>query len=71
MVFVTVGQHHEIDVAVPEPGTVIQKAQGSARCRTSVDKDTLACGTFDEDGVSLTHIQKCDMQPAITAGLGP
>ena len=62
VVFVGMGQHHGIDMAVPDRDALVQAADEEVRIRPTVDQHALACRGLQQDGVSLADIEDAHAQ---------
>ena len=70
MVPVWVGEYHHVQAMVPEGEPFTQKSQEPVWVRPAVDENLPASRGNDESGVSLPHVQKGDVEPAVGPGEG-
>ena len=68
VVGVDMGQDHQVQAAVPGRQRVGKSHRGAIRVRPSVNQHLPTAGGNDQDAVSLSHIEKVDVQFAVGPG---
>ena len=65
MVAIGMGQHDEIEAAIPKRHHCAQFAEERRGIRAAVDQDLPAIGGLHQDRVALPHVEEVDVEPAI------